>query len=238
MSEKAEERVGRSPSEEIPESADRVTPHVDSVAERVLRVAETSEARGDAVVAYLCAWVAVSRLVTVIAWRSGVRPQFSLRQNGTLRTRKEGGYKVPELTPAREDHQWRAALEALLPAEARRLLVHPNVRALATRVPTLDGKRVLKDAYGQRPSGVLDVALTRDIRYPVWHTVALAAPAEVGPETGGSDVAETLWQLGVLLRTIQSNLLAEGQDADAELAQLGLPLVRLLAAGLLRALDR
>ncbi len=192
----------------------------------------------DPVVAYLCAWTAVERVVGVLAWRAGVRPQFSLRKNGTLRTRKEQGYKLPDLLPAREDHLWRAALKTLSAADQRSLLSHPNVRALAARVPMLNGKPVYKDAYGQQPHGVLDVTMTRDPRYPVWHTVDFEGLTEVlGDPDCDDDADELVWQVSVVLRTIHGNLLAEGEDTDAALAQLGYPLVVSLVAGLASAED-
>lgn len=210
------------------------TGSVDRLVDRMLAM---GAGEPDATVAYLCAWVAVDRLVMLLSRRAGVRPQFSLRRNGTLRTHIEGGYKLPELMPAREDHRWRAALDALSMVDRRSVLEDPHLRALATRRPVLEGRPLLRDAYGQRPMGVIDVAMTRDARYPVWHTVDLAAVTEALSDSRSLDaMGESVWQAAVLLRTVHSNLLAADGAMDREEARLGLPLLRLLAGGLIRAL--
>lgn len=57
----------------------------------------------DASVAYVCLWAAVTCRVRTLACEAGVRPQFSLRRNGTLRTRREGDVKLPDIIPAQYD---------------------------------------------------------------------------------------------------------------------------------------
>lgn len=201
-----------------------------SVARRMMTLAAGNAA--DVVVAYLCAWTAAETLIRSLSRIEGVRPQFSLRPNGTLRTHKVGDVKMPDLIPPRPDHQLRAALKHL-PSEARdRLISHPAVRTLARRVPTLNGKPVRKDAYGQRLSGVLDVAMTRDPRYPVWCTVDVEAMERYLTDSGTPAVAEELvWQVAIVLRTVQSNLMVDDEDADATVARAALPLVRIVVEG-------
>lgn len=78
------------------------------IAERLAAVAR--EQAGDPVVAYMIAGTALEGIVRVLAAREGVRGQFSLRQNGTLRLRKVGEVKMPEVYPPRPEHQLRATL--------------------------------------------------------------------------------------------------------------------------------
>jgi hypothetical protein len=210
---------------------------IQSLTARMVAVAAAHEQ--DPEVAYLCVWAAITRLVTAISRHDGVRPQFSLRRNGTLRVRKVGGIKLPEVMPAREDHQWRAAIRHLLPEDVRDLLSHKALRVLATRTPLLNGKPVLRDAYGQRPVGVLDVALTRDPRYPVWHTLDLAAlDAALAAPDVSPDNCPPLWDATILLRAVHSNLFSADGDANAAVARLALPVARLLAEALMRATGR
>jgi hypothetical protein len=203
---------------------------VAAVAQRMMALATQNVA--DPVVAYLCAWTAAQTLITSWSWQEGVRPQFSLRRNGTLRTHKVGDLKMPDVIPPRADHQLRAALKHLAPDAQDRLIVHPAVLDLARRVPTLNGKPLLKDAFGQRITGVLDLAMTRDPRYPVWCTVDVRAVKKylAGQRTGKA-TESLVRQITVVLRTVHSNLLMDDSDADEVVAQKVLPLVGILVAG-------
>jgi len=201
-----------------------------TVAGRMLALAE--QRGSDPAVAYLCVWTAAEVLISSLAWEAGVRPSFSLRQNGTLRTQKVDGLKVPQVVPPPEDHLMRTALKRL-PASARRQLVaHPSARALAQRVPTIDGTPVRRDSFRQRLTGVMDLALTRDARYPVWHGINLDA-VDACLRAGGSRHVgvDLLWQIALVLRTIGDNLKLDASDDDEGLATSGLPLVRILVEG-------
>jgi hypothetical protein len=201
-----------------------------SLARRMMTLAVRNTA--DPVVAYLCAWTAAETLIRALAWETGVRPQFSLRKNGTLRTHKVGDLKMPDLIPSRADHRLRAALKHLPSAAKDRLIAHPAVPALSRRVPTFNGKPVLKDAFGQRPSGILDLAMMRDLRYPVWCTVnADAAKSYQSGQRRPKATGELVWQIAVLLRTVHSNCMLYDSDADETLAEQALPLVQILVAG-------
>jgi hypothetical protein len=199
-------------------------PHETAI--RLIALAETA----DPVTAYLLAWTAFEHLVKVVAREAGVRAKFQLRRNGTVQTTTVGRLKLPIVTPPRPEHEMEVALSCLPAATKDALVAHPAVRTLALRVPRFEGRPLVRDARGQRLSGVLDLAYTSDARYPVWRaldTVLIRAHDQgaLTPEQRDALVA----QLAALLVAIQRNLLLGDDDGAAEL---GLPLVKLLVEGL------
>jgi hypothetical protein len=184
------------------------------------------------VAAYLLAWTAFEHQVKVTARAAGVRPKFELRKNGTAEMQTVGTLKMPVVTPPRSEHELEVAL-AHLPEEVKdRLVAHPAVRAFALRVPRFAGRLLVHDARGQRLSGVLDLALTADVRYPIWRPLDLDLirardRGDLTPEQRDTLVA----QIAVLLTAIWRNLLLGDEDGPS-VASLALPLVRLLVEGL------
>jgi len=204
------------------------------LAKRMLAMAEHCQDGPD--VAYLCAWAAAEVLISSLAREAGVRPTFSLRQNGTLRTRRVDGLKVPHVVPPREDHLMRTALRELPNPARRRLVMHPSVGSLARRVPTFGGAEVRRDSFRQRLNGVMDLALTRDVRYPVWHGISQEAVAACVNGVDAQHVGvDLLFQIAVVLRTIRSNLMLGVDDTAEAPTKLGFPLVRILVEGWLEA---
>ena len=184
------------------------------------------------VAAYLLTWTAFEHRVKVRARSSGVRPKFGLRKNGTVEMRTVGSLKMPVVTPPRPEHELEVAL-AHLPEEVReRLVTHPAVRPLALRVPRFAGRPLVHDGRGQRLSGVLDLSLTADARYPIWCPLDLDLirardRGDLSPEQRDALVA----QIVALLTATWRNLLLDDEDGPA-VATLALPLVRLLVEGL------
>ncbi len=199
-----------------------------STADRLLAL-DTS---ADPVTAYLVAWIAFEHLVKVTAREAGVRTTFALRRNGTVQTRTVGHMKMPIVTPPRPESEVEAALARLSEASKDALLAHPAVRTFALRVPRFRGRPLPHDARGQRLSGVLDVALTPDARYPVWRPLdsALIRALDQGALT--SEQRDTLVaQVVALLTAIRHNLLIDEEDGPT-IAAHGLPLLQLLVDGL------
>ncbi|MGC9467688.1 MAG: hypothetical protein ACP5HS_03790 [Anaerolineae bacterium] len=209
-----------------------------STAQALLQMAAALE---DPIVAYLCAWTAFNNLVHVAGRRAGVRPQFALRKNGTLQVRKADGRKMPVVTPPRNEHLLSAALGLLRPEAASELLTHPSLRHFADRVPRVNGRPLPADAYKQRITGVVDLSLTVDARYPVWYSldrelVRQAGEGTLTQETQGA----LLLQVAQLLRAIYHDLISvsdptEG-EANVEVATYGLPLLTRLVEGLIESL--
>lgn len=203
----------------------------NDTAKRLMALSESA----DAATAYLLAWTAFECLVKAAAREAGVRAAFGLRKNGTVQTRTVGALKLPVVIPPRPEREMEVAL-ARLPERAKEALVaHPSVRALALRVPRYQGRPLVHDARGQRLSGVLDVAHTPDARYPVWCPLDLDLirardRGDLAPEQRDALVM----QLVALLAAIQRNLLAGADDGESAAPQ-GLPLVKILVAGLDRS---
>lgn len=214
------------------------------VAERLLNTA-TLLTEDDPVAAYLCVWTALDHVIHGLAVAQGVRPQFSLRKNGTRRTRKVGNVKLPEVYPPREERLMGAALDALPEDVALALVSHPHVARLAQRTPILDGALVSRDASGQVLYGVIDVLLTPDARYPVWAFIDRAALKRVcnggADEAAVRDVVEQV--VGVLNAIRHACLIGRGHagaEDDVALARAALPVVMALVEGLMvfEPLDR
>ncbi len=206
-------------------------------ARRLLRVAEAISGE-DPVAAYLCAWAAFDHAVGVLAARAGVRAQFGLRKNGTLRTHTVGGAKMPEVSLPAPEQQRAAALHALTLEARDRLIRHPAAAALAHRVPTLNGRLVAYDSRKQRLTGVLDVPATLDPRFPVWAPIDGAAlRAWTGGVRDAAKRDDLVGQIVAVLETIHRDLrLAAGPDegeANVDLAKSALPLLVLLVEALL-----
>jgi len=206
------------------------------IAETILALAHGPAT--EPVAAYLVVWTALSHVAKVVATRAGVRARFALRQNGTLRVRKVGALKMPEVIRPREEHLLSAALETLDADASTRLIAHTAVRYFCRRVPVLGGERVTQDAYRQRPRGVLDVGATLDPRYPVWSFVdAALLQRYLGGEQTAEACQRLLGQIAEVLATIHRNLLgaeeAQQGEANAELATRALPLLTALVEALL-----
>jgi hypothetical protein len=199
-----------------------------ATAERLLALVVNA----DPITAYLVAWTAFEHLVKVTARCAGVRPKFGLRKNGTVEMQTVGAHKMPVVTPPRPEQELEVAL-ARLPEEVKeRLVAHPAVQALALRVPRFAGRPLVHDARGQRLSGVLDLTLTADARYPIWRSLDLGLirsrdRGDLTPEQRDTLVA----QIAALLTAVWHNLLLGDEDGPS-IAALALPLVRLLVEGL------
>lgn len=206
------------------------------VAVRLLKLADGQQS--DPVVAYLLAWSALEHVSCVVGEATGLRARFALHQNGVLRVRKEGGHKMPEIVLPRHEDLLNRALKSVAPDACRDLILHPATRYLAGRIPLLDGRPVVSDAYRQHPRGVLDVGSTLDPRYPVWSFVdANALRRYAGGERSPELSNRLLEQIAEVLATIHRNLLGTCQEAkgenDTELAARALPLLVALVKALM-----
>ncbi len=205
-------------------------------ARRLLQLAQGVSGE-DSVAAYLCAWAAFDHAVGALAGRAGVKAQFGLRKNGTLRTHAVGDAKMPETIPPRPEQERAAALRSLTPEAQDRLIRHPATAALSRRVPRLNGRPIAYDSRKQRLTGVLDVTATLDPRYPVWVSIDGAALRAWLGGTQADTVREGLvGQIVSVLETIQRDLRrSAGPDegeANVELARMALPLLVLLVEAL------
>lgn len=214
------------------------------LARRMMALAEV--ARHDPGAAYACLWTAFLHARAVIAAAGGVKANFSLRKNGTLRTRPVGttpGLKVlkmPEVYPPRDEVATQALIRRLSPELKDHLIEHTAVAYFVSRVPRLEGRAVLQDAYHQRPTGVVDVAKTSDPRYPIWCPIdGDARRAYLAGERDPEVQTALVTQILALLTTIYANLLVsptpDGGDANADVAAHALPLLMVLVPGALEA---
>lgn len=210
-----------------------------SSAHHLLRLAREVSAE-DPVAAYLCAWAAFDHVVGTLSVRAGVKAQFALRKNGTLRTHAVGDAKMPETLLPRPEHERAAALRSLTPEAQDRLIRHPATAALSHRVPQLDGRPIAYDSRKQRLTGVLDVSATLDPRYPVWAFIDGAAlRAWLGGVQDDAVREGLIGQIVTVLETIRRDLRrSTGPDegeANVELARAALPLLVLLVEALVEA---
>jgi hypothetical protein len=98
--------------------------------------------------AYLCSWTALDSLVRLIARQSGLKPQFNLRKNGTLKMRDVGGLRMPKVTAPSTKDIYSTALEELDNRVKHALIVHESVAVCAYRTPTFDNRLVRTDSRG------------------------------------------------------------------------------------------
>jgi hypothetical protein len=164
-----------------------------------------------------CCWAAFRLLYTAIAARSGLRPTFVLRRNGTMQTRRAGALKVAQAHPPSEEAQIEVLLGHLGAEAQHALLIHPGTRFFVSRRPTWQGQALGQDAFGQRLNGVIDVALTVDPRYPVWSPIDPKAYGQYVSGKGDARARDALARQVVdLLCTVERNLSYGGPRDDEE----------------------
>jgi hypothetical protein len=166
---------------------------------------------------YICYWMAFNVIYTALAAASGLRPEFSLRRNGTRVTRRVGAVKVTQVHPPSESAQINAAFGHLSADLKHQLIVHEDTPFFVYRKPTWRGTALETDTFRQRLNGVINVGHTIDPRYPVWSPIDVKLYRQYtnkGPDDATRDILAR--QVLDVLCTVRGNLLYGGEPADAE----------------------
>lgn len=187
--------------------------------------------------AYLCTWTAFESITRLMARQSGVKPQFSLRKNGTLRLMEMGDIKMPKVTAPNRELILTAALEQLDVAVQHALIAHKSVEYFANRTPTFDDRVLKSDSRGQQLNGVIDISRTLDARYPIWNPISIAwYKAFIRREADDALYLDLVTQIVSLLDTLRDNILyADGtndQECGLNLVNCAQPLLNILINGL------
>jgi hypothetical protein len=186
---------------------------------------------------YLCSWIALDNVVRVIARQSGLKPQFVLRKNGTLKMTEIGNLRMPKVTSPGKSLIYTTALEQLDRQVKHALIVHPNVGIFAHRTPALGNRMVKTDTRGQLLNGVIDVSKTMDPRNPVWCPITMEKyKAYIRGEVDDVTRQELVQEIVVILDTIRENLLyactSDEQECGINLVTCAQPLLNILIFGL------
>jgi hypothetical protein len=188
--------------------------------------------------AYLCSWTAFDSLVRLIARQSGVKPQFNLRKNGTLKMQDVGGLRMPNVKPPRSKEIYSSILEKLDVRVKHALIVHKSVEVCAYRTPTFNNRVVKSDRRGQQLNGILDISRTLDPRYPIWCPITLAWYRTYLSDDGDDEMRDNLVrQIITILETLRENILYDdgrnSQECGPNLVVCAQPLLNLLINGLI-----
>jgi hypothetical protein len=187
--------------------------------------------------AYLCSWTAFDSIIRLIARQSGVKPQFNLRKNGTLKMKDVGGLRMPNVTPPRKKDIYGSILEKLDIRIKHALIVHKSVEVCAYRTPTFNNRVVKSDRRGQQLNGILDISRTLDPRYPIWCPITLVWYKTYLRGEADNEMRDNLVvQIVNILQTLRENILYDdgknSQECGGNLVVCAQPLLNMLINGL------
>ena len=187
--------------------------------------------------AYLCSWTAFESVARLIARQSGVKPQFNLRKNGTLKMTEVGGFRMPKVTAPSPNDIFSSALGQLDTRVKHALLVHKSVGICAYRTPTFNNRVVKNDSRGQQLNGLIDVSRTLDSRYPIWCPITLSWYKAYLRGEGDDDMRDNLvMQIVTILHTLRVNIFYDdgknSQECGSNLVTCAQPLLNILINGL------
>ena len=204
-------------------------------AEAMLALSRTLE--GQPKNAYLSSWTAFDSIVRLIARQSGVKPQFNLRKNGTLKLVNVGGLRMPKVSAPSTTDIYSTALEKLDKRVKHALIVHKSVEVCANRTPTLNNRVIKNDSRGQQLNGLIDVSRTSDPRYPIWCPITLSWYKSYLRGEADSEMQHNLViQIVTILDTLRINILYDdgtnAQECGVNLVTCAQPLLNILINGL------
>ena len=188
---------------------------------------------------YFLLWTAFSAVYTTIAEQKGFRTELVVDEGGEVVTRQNGGVKIPIVEEINERDQVHAALEDFDVGVKHRLIAHTNLVFFLQRSPFWQGKKIERDASGQRLNGVVDVLSTTSSEYPVWSPLDTAGYQRYleNPDDGENRDLLTR-QIVDMLYTMRKNLMRLGNvfdDAsDIAVYENGLPLIEMIVAAFVR----
>jgi hypothetical protein len=184
---------------------------------------------------FVCYWTAFRNVCSVLAAHSGLRPSFSLRRNGTMRTRRVGQAKIVEVNVPPQEEQLDAAFTHFGHSLKHWLITHPSTRFFVYRTPTLLGEPIQADAFGQPINGVIDVGRMVDRRYPVWSPIDTRLYRQYLAHPQDDNARDPLArQVLDVIHTVGSNLGHDGQRAGPEIGQEVLEKASTLLLGIVR----
>ena len=166
---------------------------------------------------YMCYWIAFTSLAWRLARETGLNPTFGLRQNGTLRTRKEGDLKLAEIYPPTDKAILDRAARSFTTDTKHALIVHPSTHFFVNRTPTWNGESLKYDAYHQKLNGVVNISSTLDPRYPAWCPIDRTLHTHyIHNATPGKAQDHLAHQIVEILHVLYRNLLYAGPETKGE----------------------
>jgi hypothetical protein len=173
----------------------------------------------------------------MIARESGVRPQFNLRKNGTLKMINVGELRMPKVTAPKQDEIYDAAIEKLDNQVKHAMIMHPNVAICVNRTPTYNNRIVKTDRRGQALNGLMDISRTQDSRYPIWCPITFDWYRQYKKGNTDADLRHKLaMQIVNILGTLRMNILyddgSNAMESGEQLVKCALPLLNMLVNGL------
>jgi hypothetical protein len=192
---------------------------------------------GKPIEAYLCSWTAFECIARKIARASGIKPQYVLRKNGTLKVTEVGGVRMPKVKPPDSELIRSTALEYLDTTVKHALIVHKCVESFAYRTPTFQNRIVKTDNRGQQLNGIIDLSLTLDPRYPIWRPITMTWYKAYMRGDGDESAQEALvGQITAILATLRDNVLfadsIQHQECGPNLVKCAQPLLDEIINGL------
>ena len=187
---------------------------------------------------YLCTWIAFESITRLIARQAGVKPQFNLRKNGTLKMIKVGGFRMPKVTLGTKTDIYSSALERLDSQVQHALIHHKSVAVCANRTPTYQGRVVKGDSRGQQLNGLIDISRTSDSRYPIWSPITLSwYNAYLRGEADDAIRHDLVVQIVTVLDTLRVNILYDdgtnSPECGVNLVTCAQPLLNIIINGLI-----
>lgn len=192
---------------------------------------------GQTIPAYLCSWTALDSIIRLVSRQSGVKPQFILRKNGTMKLIEVGDVKMPKINSPDKVLMLETAVNTLDAQVKHALITHRSVEFFANRTPTFGNRVVKKNNRGQQLNGIIDISRTMDARYPIWCPITMSWYRAYMTGDGKNGLKDKLaLDIVFLLETLRENLLySDGvnkQECGEHLVNCAQPLVNMLINGL------
>ena len=120
---------------------------------------------------YFLLWTAFNNIYSEIAAREGYRTELVRGEDGAVETWLNGNVKIPKVKSIHEREQIYLAVTKFDGKLKDRLILHECTQFFVKRTPFWQGKPIEYDTFGQRVNGVIHVAHTTCVEYPVWSPV-------------------------------------------------------------------
>jgi hypothetical protein len=153
-------------------------------------------------------WAAFNNIYTTIAYSGNRSTMLKKRPDGTIERQMNGNVQIPKVKRVNEQEQIAMAFAEFDDELKHYLIVHESTEFFAKRTPSWQGRKITKDAIGQRLNGVLNVNYTVDKDYPVWSPIDLQTYSQyiANPKDSGARTFLAK-QIVNLLYTVRCNLM-------------------------------
>lgn len=115
-------------------------------------------------------WTAFNNIYVTVAEMNGKKASLDY-DNGVPKTRSIGGLKISKVKTVQEKDQLMHIFSDF-PKELKiNLIMHESTKYFVYRTPSWNSKKIVRDAFGQKLNGVINVGYTVDSNYPVWSPI-------------------------------------------------------------------